>query len=90
MGQVVSNLNGGKPLDILIKCPVHYEKRGTYIFDAEHNMVASVRGWGRISYMENPEEKQDAMGEFIAQAINEKLMGEDYPNLIYLIEWRNI
>lgn len=64
--------------DIMIKSPVRYERRGTYIFDADGNMVANVRGWGRISYMEDPEEKQDKMGEFIAQAINEKLAGGDY------------
>lgn len=57
----------------LIKYPVHYESWGTMILDADQNMVCDIRGWGRILYMENPEEKQDSMGEFIADAINEKM-----------------
>ncbi len=60
-------------MDDLIKTPVKYEVMGTAIFDADFNRVCDVRGWGRISYMENPEEKQDSMGQFIADAINEKL-----------------
>ena len=65
-------------MDVLIKTPVKYDNRGQYIWDADMNMIANIRSWGRISYMENPHEKQDKMGEFIAQAINEKLMGEGY------------
>lgn len=30
-----------------------------------------VRGWGRLSYLENPEQKQDKMGEIIAKALTE-------------------
>lgn len=63
----------GDKMDDLIKAPVKYEPMGTAIFDAEFNRVCDVRGWGRISYMEDPEEKQDSMGRFIAEAINEKL-----------------
>lgn len=70
-------------MDGLIKAPVRYEKRGTYIFDAEHNMVANVRGWGRISYMDNPEEKQDSMGRFIADAINEKMVDKKSERQLY-------
>jgi|GEM_PF-1646759 len=53
-----------------------------YIFDADHNMVsdngdledqaagvARIRGWGRLSYMENPEQLQDAAGELFALAL---------------------
>lgn len=51
-----------------------------YIFDAEGNMVGDeagnsaamrVRGWGRISYMDNPEKLQDTAGELIAKALTE-------------------
>ena len=49
---------------------------GGYIWDSEGQMVADnhvdedaqilrVRGWGRISYLENPEELQDEVGELI-------------------------
>lgn len=43
----------------------------------EGEAVLSIRGWGAIQNMENlpcsPEEFQDAIGRFIAEAINEKL-----------------
>ncbi len=59
----------------LYRGPFRFE-RG-YIFDAEGHMVADesvgilcrVRGWGRISHMENPEALQDAVGEHIAKAL---------------------
>ena len=48
-----------------------------YIFDAEGEMVSDeagqhiteIRGWGRISYMDNPETLQDAVGELVAEAL---------------------
>lgn len=55
-----------------------------YIQDADHRMVADqhdgpdslrVRGWGRISYMDNPEKLQDAVGTMIAEALTEKWQG---------------
>ena len=57
--------------------PFRYEMG--YIFDSENEMVADdyetsitqVRGWGRISYMDEPEELQDAVGEHIAKALTE-------------------
>jgi hypothetical protein len=51
-----------------------------FIFDKDGNMVADggecdrvarIRGWGRISYMENPEKLQDTVGELIAIALTE-------------------
>ncbi|MEX0563129.1 DUF551 domain-containing protein [Raoultella terrigena] len=53
-----------------------------YIWDAKGRMVADnhvdgedaalrVRGWGRISYMENPEALQDEVGNVIALAMTE-------------------
>lgn len=41
--------------------------------DAENKHIADIRGWGFIQYLDSPEKQQDSMGEFIAQAINEKL-----------------
>ncbi len=48
-----------------------------YIFDSENQMFADqhetsvcrVRGWGRLSYMDEPEKLQDAVGEHIAKAL---------------------
>jgi hypothetical protein len=42
----------------------------------ENKPVVSIRGWGSIQYMKlpcKPEEFQDAIGKFVAEAINEKL-----------------
>lgn len=60
-------------LKAVIKFPVKYEPCGTMILDSENNMVAQVRGWGRISYMDKPEEKQDMMGRFIAESMNKMI-----------------
>ena len=61
--------------------PFFYDKRGGYIWDIKQNMVADnhvdgdqvlrVRGWGRIVYMENPEELQDEFGSMLAEALTE-------------------
>lgn len=63
--------------------PFRYDEYG-YIWDANNHMVADnhiekdsdgaalrVRGWGRISYMKNPEAIQDALGELMAKALTE-------------------
>lgn len=50
--------------------PVYYDPYGQKIFDAKNQMVADVRGWGRIQYMSDAESRQDEIGEFIAYAIN--------------------
>ena len=60
---------------------VHYDKWGTCIWskdeDGGNQMVADIRGWGAIQNLFNtPEEAeqfQDEVGEFIVQAIKEKL-----------------
>lgn len=47
-----------------------------YIYDANNEMIADdpdkvvqVRGWGRISYMDEPEALQDTVGDMIAEAL---------------------
>ena len=56
-----------------------FRREHGYIFDAENEMVADdsgdgnsmaqVRGWGRMVYMDKPEELQDATGDIIAKAL---------------------
>ncbi len=45
-----------------------------YVFDANSHMVADgllrVRGWGRISYFNDPESLQDAVADLIVEALN--------------------
>lgn len=59
--------------------PFKYEHG--YIFDSAHLMVADdgngeksvaarVRGWGRISYLENAAALQDEVGHMMADALN--------------------
>jgi hypothetical protein len=61
---------------------VHYDiDGGTYIWSKDKNgelqMVASVRGWGALRHEFEIQEEagkfQDEVGEFIAQAIREKV-----------------
>jgi hypothetical protein len=64
----------------LYKPPFRYESG--YIFDANGQMVSDdrgpegsvqrIRGWGRISYMENAAELQDAVGEVIAEILTKE------------------
>lgn len=65
----------------LFKPPFRYDSMGGYIWDSENNMFADqeeiemgtisrLRGWGRLSYLEDGEEIQDAMGEIFAEALN--------------------
>lgn len=48
-----------------------------YIYDADSNMVADdggilrVRGWGRISYMDDAAALQDEVGSLIADALTD-------------------
>lgn len=55
----------------LYKKPFHYDDCGQMIFDADHNQVVDIRGWGRISKMDNPEAKQDAFGRFVCKLLND-------------------
>jgi hypothetical protein len=55
----------------LYRKPFHYDPYGQMIFDANHNQVLDIRGWGRIQYLDNAELKQDTFGKFIAYTLNE-------------------
>lgn len=54
-----------------IRRPVSYDKTGQWIRDSGGEKVCEIRGWGRIGYLDHPEARQDAIGEFIARLINE-------------------
>lgn len=67
----------------IYKPPFRFDRYG-YIWDADNHMVADnhiekdadgaalrVRGWGRISYLEDAEQLQDEVGRMIAQALTE-------------------
>ncbi len=52
--------------------PATFDEIGGYIFDANNQMMGEVRAWGKLQYFPNGEQLQDALGQFIADAINEK------------------
>jgi len=56
-----------------IKGKVKYDPMGTRVTDEEHNHILDIRGWGRYQYMKDGEKIQDAVGQFIVDAINEKI-----------------
>jgi hypothetical protein len=64
---------------------VYYDEYGTIIWNKEQDggnqLVADIRGWGRLqnefSTQEQAEKFQDEVGEFIVQAIKEKIL-KDY------------
>ena len=62
----------------LIKAPVKFQHG--YINDSEGNMITQIRGWGRLQYLPDAEQKQDDIGEFVAEAINEKLNRPAFQN----------
>jgi hypothetical protein len=58
----------------LYKPPFRYECG--HIYDVDFNMVADqtahvmrIRGWGRISYLKDPEKLQDEVGKLVAEAL---------------------
>lgn len=51
-----------------VKLPIKFY--GGYFHDADGHMIAQMRGWGWIQYLENAEELQDSIGEWIAWKIN--------------------
>jgi hypothetical protein len=56
---------------------VNYDKHGQMIFGQNgRELILDVRGWGAIhtnKEIDNPEKFQDDLGEWIADAINQKL-----------------
>ena len=64
---------------------VYYDEYGTHVWNKEQDggnqLVADIRGWGRLqnefSTQEQAEQFQNEVGEFIVQAIKEKIL-KDY------------
>jgi hypothetical protein len=50
--------------------PVHYDAKQQTIWDAKGLMVCDIRGWGKIQFMNKSEDRQDAIGELIANLLN--------------------
>lgn len=66
---------------------IYYDEHGQYLWskqdaDGGSQMIGEVRGWGALQHEFETEEEaatfQDAVGKFIAEAINEKVQ-RDFP-----------
>ncbi|SKB49517.1 hypothetical protein SAMN05660776_1398 [Salegentibacter holothuriorum] len=53
-----------------LKFPVNYDSRNQTIWDANGMMVCDIRGWGKIQFMRKSEDRQDAIGDLIANLLN--------------------
>lgn len=58
----------------VINYPVKYIPLTQSIHDAHSRHVLDIKGWGRVQKLLAAEEMMDAIGEFVADAINEKLL----------------
>lgn len=54
-----------------LKLPIKFHSG--YFFDADGRMIAQMRGWGWMQYLDNAEDLQDNIGEWIAQKINNQI-----------------
>jgi hypothetical protein len=54
----------------LYKPPFRFDEGGGFIWDANNNHVADVRGWSHIAKHASPEKLQDAVKELIVEALN--------------------
>lgn len=67
----LSNIAGKYPLAMdTIKFPVSYNKGLSRIIDSEFRLLVDIRGWGWMSKLSAPEERQDQIGEMIAELLN--------------------
>jgi hypothetical protein len=80
----VKSADGQGDLDLRTRALRLYEppfrRGGGYIFDANHEVVAMVRGWGKISHQPCSEELQDTAGDLFAEALS-RFWGEELARL---------
>ncbi len=59
-----------------IEFPVRYDNKQQTIWDSKGMMVCDIRGWGKIQFMNKSEERQDVIGEKIANLLNDYVTEE--------------
>lgn len=52
--------------------PVHFDPESGFIEDSENRPICEIRGWGVFQKFSNAEERQDALGHYLAKLINEQ------------------
>lgn len=53
------------------KKPFYYDKDSQFIFDQDGKMIIDIRGWGWIQKLDNPESRQDEVGNMFVTFLNE-------------------
>jgi len=59
-----------------VEFPVRYDNKQQTVWDSKGMMVCDIRGWGKIQFMNKAEERQDVIGEKIANLLNEYAVEE--------------
>ncbi len=59
-----------------IEFPVRYDNKQQTIWDSKGMMVCDIKGWGKIQFMNKSEERQDIIGDKIANLLNEYITEE--------------
>lgn len=54
-----------------LKPPFYYDQMGQTVLDQTGRQVVDIRGWGWIQKLDNPERRQDALGETICGLLNQ-------------------
>lgn len=57
----------------IIEGKVKHNPNGWCIFDSNNHHICDPRGWGRFQYMKDGHLLHDQLGDFIQDAINEKM-----------------
>lgn len=55
------------------KAPFFYDEMSQKIFNEDGQMICDLRGWGWIQKLDNAENRQDAIGHWLAELINAQI-----------------
>jgi len=50
-----------------------YDDYGQMVWDSDTNLMPDIRGWGTFQYMEDGQKRMDEFGQWVVDAMNEKL-----------------
>ena len=67
-----------------IKSPVRYEAETQTVWDTGGLMICDIKGWGKIQFKSKPQQRQDEIGNLIADLLNifQKEVGE-FPSQLH-------
>lgn len=56
-----------------LRGPLRYDSGSQVVLDYKGEVILDLRGWGYIQYMSQAANRQDAIGELIADLLNKEL-----------------